>query len=282
MRRPLSLSLIAATGLLAGCESNVTVDLTDGPTDGAQQVVLDIDSVTLLADDNSTVTMALDNPGPVDLLAFRNGETFRLVGNETIAPDRYVGIALNFAATGSFVMLAGGTQATINTPTTRTYADIDISIDDLSNERLVIDLNTRFSLVDTGSGSFDLEPMVRALRPASGGTATGLVGAAFVEGTACAQGRAFGTGVAVYAFSGSGVTPADYIGQSNLIAADDVEPDAASGAYRYELHFLPAGSYTLALTCEADADEPDTDDAVDFTSSFNVSVPANDTVQANY
>ena len=282
MRAPRSLSLITAVGLLAGCESSITVDLTDGPTDGALEVVLDIDSITLLADDNSTVTMTLDNPGPVDLLAFRNGETFRLVGDEGIRAGRFVGIALNFASTGSFVTLAGGTQAAINTPSARTYADIDISFGDFDSERLVIDLNTRFSLVDTGAGTYDLEPMVRALRPAEGGIATGVVAAAIVEGTACAQGRPFGTGVAVYAFSGSGVTPADYIGQSNLIAADDVEPDAGSGEYRYELHFLPAGSYTLALTCEADEDDPATDDAVTFTSSGNVSVPADGTVQLNF
>jgi hypothetical protein len=275
------LSLIAATGLLAGCESRITVDLTDGPTDGAQEVVLDIDSITLLTDSNDTVTLALDTPGPVDLLAFRNGETYRLVQDERIDADRFVGIALDFASSGSFVRLANGTQVTINPPLTRTYADIDLTVSDVDDEELVIDLNTRFSLVDTGSGSFDLEPAVRALRPVEGGTATGLVSAAFVEGTACAQGRPFGTGVAVYAFSGTGVTLNDYVGQTNLIAADDVEPELASGAYRYELHFLPAGSYTLALTCEADEDDPATDDALTFPSSATVTVPADGTVQRN-
>jgi hypothetical protein len=278
----LHLSLIAAAGLLAGCESQITVDLTDGPTDGAQEILLDIDSITLLADDNSTVTLALDTPGPVDLLAFRNGETFRLVGGETIGSGHYVGVALNFASTGSSVTLADGSLATINPPVTRTYADIDISLGDFSSEHVVMDLNTRFSLAATGSGTYDLEPAVRALRPADGGIATGLVAATIVEGTACRQGRAIGTGVAVYAYKGSNVTPADYVGQTNLIAADDVEPDAASGEYRYELHFLPAGTYTLALTCEADEDDPATDDAVIFTSSGNVSVPASGTVQFNF
>ncbi len=276
------LSLIAVAGLLAGCESNITVDLTDGPTDGAQEVVLDIDSITLLTNDNSTVTLALDDPGPVDLLAFRNGQTLRLVDDERIDPDRFVGIALNFASTGSFVTLADGSEATINPPSTRTYADIDITVGDVDSEHLVLDLNTRFSLADTGSGSYDLEPVVRALRPVEGGTATGLVAAGIVEGTACVQGRSFGSGVAVYAYQGTGVTPNDYVGQASLIAADDVEPDAASSAYRYELHFLPAGSYTLALTCEADEDDPASDDAVVFTASGIVSVPANGTVQLDF
>ncbi len=280
--QPLHLSLFAAVALLSGCESQITVDLTDGPTDGALDVVLDIDSITLLADDNSTVTLALDTPGPVDLLAFRNGETLRLVSGEPVRADRFVGIALDFAGTGSFVTLAGGTQAAINPPSTRTYADIDITLGEFESERLVVDLNTRFSLVDTGTGTYDLEPAVRAARPSETGTVTGVVSTAIVEGIACAQGRPFGTGVAVYAFSGTGATLNDYVGQTNLVAADDVEPDSGSGAYRYELHFLPAGSYTLALTCEADEDDPATDDAVTFTSSGNVTVPSSGTVQRNF
>jgi len=278
----LHLSLIAVAALLAGCETHLTVDLTDGPTDGAQEAVLDIDSITLLAEDNSTVTLAIDDPGPVDLLAFRNGQALRLIDDESVSPDRFVGIALNFASTGSFVTLEDGSEATINVPTTRTFADIDLVLGEFESESLVIDLNLRFSLADTGSGDFDLDPVVRAVRPSEAGTITGLVATAIVESTACRAGRPIGTGVAVYAFSGSNVTPADYVGQTNLVAADDVEPDTSSGAYRYELHFLPAGSYTLALTCQADADDPATDDAVTFTASGNASVPAAGTVQFNF
>jgi hypothetical protein len=276
------LSLIAVATLLAGCETHLTVDLTDGPTDGAQEVVLDIDSITLLAEDNSTVTLAIDDPGPVDLLAFRNGQALRLIDDESVSPDTFVGIALNFASTGSFVTLEDGTEATINVPTTRTFADIDLVLGEFESESLVIDLNLRFSLADTGSGDFDLDPVVRAVRPSEAGTITGIVTAAIVESTACRAGRPIGTGVAVYAFSGSNVTPADYVGQATLVAADDVEPDTASGGYRYELHFLPAGSYTLALTCQADADDPATDDAVTFTASGNASVSATGTVQFNF
>ncbi len=279
---PLHLPLFAAFALLSGCETHLTVDLTDGPTDGAQEAVLAIDSITLLAEDNSTITLAIDDPGPVDLLAFRNGETLRLIGDETVRPDRFTGIALNFASTGSFVTLDDGSEAAINVPATRTFADIDLVLGEFESESLVIDLNLRFSLADTGSGDFDLDPVVRAVRPSEAGTVTGIVTAALVESTACRAGRPIGTGVAVYAFSGSNVTPADYVGQANLVGADDVEPDPASGAYRYELHFLPAGSYTLALTCQADADDPATDDAVTFTASGNASVSATGTVQFNF
>jgi hypothetical protein len=80
--------------------------------------------------------MGLEEPGPVDLLAFRNGETFRLVGPREVAPGRYVGVALDFAAGGSFVTLDDGSDVTINTPTARTFADIDVVVHDWESERL--------------------------------------------------------------------------------------------------------------------------------------------------
>jgi hypothetical protein len=272
---------LAALALLGACESHITVDLTDGPTDGVQEVVLDISHVALLTSGGNVVRLALDDPGPVDLLAFRNGETLRLVRERPIAPERFVGVALDFAAGGSFATLADGSEVAIDTPTSRTFADIDLTVHDWESERLLMDLNLRFSLVDTGAGTWDLVPRVRAVRPDISGTITGSVSTALVESAGCQAGRPAGTGVAVYAFEGSGVTPADYAGQDGLVAADDVEFDASLGQWRYQLHFLPAGDYTLALTCQADADDPTTDDAVVFEASLNASVPGAGTVTIN-
>jgi hypothetical protein len=281
--RPLTaLPALAALALLGGCESHLSVDLTDGPTDGAQEVVLDITHVALLTSGGDIVRLALDDPGPLDLLAFRNGETVRLVRERQIAPERFVGVALDFASSGSFVTLADGSEVAIDTPASRTFADIDLTVDDWESELLLVDLNLRFSLVDTGTGSYDLVPMVRAVRPDISGTVIGSVATATVESVGCLDGRPAGTGVAVYAFEGSGVTPADYVGQAGLIAADDVEFDASLGQWRYQLHFLPAGDYTLALTCQADDDDPTTDDAVAFEASADVTVLGVSTLTLNF
>jgi len=278
----LPLSLIAAAGVLAGCEAQLTVDLTDGPTDTADEVVLAVTHVALQTDTGDVERFAVEDATPVDLLLFRRGQTHRLVTSQDIPNGDYVGIALEYAATGSFVTRNDGSQVTVNTPTVRRFTDIDLSVTDLDSKDLVLALNLRFSLVDTGAGSYDLEPVMRAARPASTGTVTGLIATSAVESTACQAGRTAGEGVAVYAFRGTGATPADFVGQDNLIESDDVAFDAAASAYRYELHFLPAGDYTLALTCQADADDPSDDDVVDFEDTLNVSVTADGTVQANF
>src|ERR671925_650325 len=82
--------------LLCGCENKLTIELTDGPTDGAQEVVLDLASVKLITDDDEIVELSLEDGDPIDLLAFQKGETFTLVGDRNVDPDHYVGIALEF------------------------------------------------------------------------------------------------------------------------------------------------------------------------------------------
>lgn len=265
---------------LCGCEPQLTVDLTDGPTDSATEVVLDVTHVALLTAGNEVVRLPVADGTPVDLLLYRRGDTYRLLGSEGFDSGRYVGIALDFASTGSYVTRDDGAQVTINPPAGNDFAPIDVDVGNLDEVRLVIDLNLRFSLVDTGSGTYDLEPVWRAVQPGAAGAIDGAVAATVVESDGCRAGRPVAEGVAVYVFRGSGVTPGDYVGQADLIDAADVAPDGAG--YRYSVHFLPAGDYTLALTCQADADDPVTDDAVTFEASQDVTVTAGGTAIADF
>jgi hypothetical protein len=275
------LPLAAALALLGGCEAKLTVDLTDGPIETADEVVLDVTRVALQTEDGDVVTLALDDDAPIDLLLFQKGETYRLVDNRDLDTGRYTGIALDFGP-DSFVTRDDGTEIEVNTPTTRDFAPIDLDIEDLDEERLVLDLSLRFSLVDTGSGSYDLEPVWRGVRPGETGEISGAVATAFVESTGCQAGRPAAEGVAVYLFEGAGATPNDYAGQASLIDAASVAFDTAAGEYRYSLHFVPAGDYTLALTCQADADDPAADDTVAFDADADVTVPAGGTVTQDF
>lgn len=281
--RPKSLTrLLPLIALLSGCESSLTVDLTDGPVDDADEVVLNLKSVKLLTEDDEVVTLSLDDDTPFNLLDYRNGATYRLVSGASVDNQRYVGIALVFDSDGSYVTRSDGGVVTIETPSVLDFSDIDLTIGDQDDKDLVLDLNLRFSLIDTGTGTYDLEPVVRAVQPGSTGTITGAVAASIVEGDDCRQGRALTAGVAVYAFEGSSATPADYDGQNSLVDAASVALDDASGDYRYELHYLPEGSYTLALTCEADEDDPAAADGIAFEDSDTVTVDAGETSELDF
>jgi hypothetical protein len=65
----------------------------------------------------------------------------------------------------------------------------------------------------------------------------------------------------VYVFAGS-VTPDDDDGSGDSVMA--VTPDTSGGpnvAAPYKATFLPPGTYTVAYTCNADKDNPTTDDS---------------------
>ena len=42
--------------------------------------------------------------------------------------------------------------------------------------------------------------------------------------------------------------------------------------YEYQLDFIEPGDYTIAFTCQALDDDPETDDDIEFAESANISV----------
>ncbi len=85
----------------------------------------------------------------------------------------------------------------------------------------------------------------------------------------------------VYLFDGFDVTPDD-INQLNPnvepVATADINYDATSGSYMYNLAFLPAGDYTIAATCNANMDLLESDNNLHFFDIKNVTVLANNTI----
>jgi hypothetical protein len=64
------------------------------------------------------------------------------------------------------------------------------------------------------------------------------------------------------------VTPDDTGSATPPFASARVQ--AAGAAFEYHVGWLPAGSYTAALTCQAADDDPETDDSLSFLSQANV------------
>lgn len=276
---------LLALSLLTGCEADLSVDLTDGPVDDADAVVLGLTGVTLLTDAATTVSVPFGETRELDLLRYRSGATYRLIDGEAIANARYVGVALNFANGRSYVERSDGAIVAVETPDTLEFAELDLSLGENDEARIVLDLNLRFSLVDqtASTGSYALQPVLRAVQPDAAGTVQGVVAAGIVESDDCRQDRATTRGVAIYAFSGLNVTPADFAGLAGgPMDAAPVLLDTDSGLYRYSLHFLPAGSYTLALTCEADREDPVTADGLVFEAPANVTLDAGETATVNF
>jgi hypothetical protein len=94
------------------------------------------------------------------------------------------------------------------------------------------------------------------------------------------------TGCSAYVYAGHDVTVDDYYDDSPVTSTASVKYDTATSAYRYVVGAVVGGTesapeaYTVAVTC--DADDPETDDSLDFTAGQNADVVAGQTETADF
>lgn len=280
-RRLRTALLVIALGLvLAGCDARFTADLaTDAPADpDISSVGVNVRGLEFRRDDGSNVTLEFRSGELVDLIDLQDGDPLRLFTDEQLPAGRYTGARLLFeededentvtAGNGEFpLLLANGD-----------FAAVDFLVEDgeRSQEKLTLMLDLRQSLsFDDRQDEYTLKPRLRAIRTDD---------AARIEGTvtvACPVGTSLATGGAIYLFSGADVKPDDLdgAGAEPLATTRVVDPVIASP--RYALRFVPAGNYTLALTCKGDEDVLGADDDLAFRNVANVQIDANEVLQRN-
>jgi hypothetical protein len=266
MNRPAAAPLtVAVLGLLlSGCDPQFTADLTtDPPADpDITAVQVNLRGLEFRQSDGSLPTLEFRSGERVDLLKlWSDREPMRLFTDEELPAGQYTGVRLlfdedvdqNIVATqeGDFpLVLEDGDFAAV---------DFRVDEDDNDEEALTLMLDLRQSLrFGETDEEYTLAPRLRAVRTAD---------AARIEGDitfSCPSGTSLSTGGAVYAFEGQDVEPDDLDGLAPEPLATTRVDDTLTLQPRYELRFLPAGDYTLALTCRGDEDLLGVDDNLDF------------------
>ncbi|WP_161829916.1 DUF4382 domain-containing protein [Steroidobacter agaridevorans] len=274
------LGVLGLLALLAGCEGEVTMDLgTELPADpNITQVVADIRGLEFTKSGGGTETMEFRGSEQVDLidLADDNG-VLRLFTSEQLSEGTYTGVRLLFdedRADDAFVSTFAGTQFPLNLADSAP-ASLSFQIEDneSSSESFTLLLDLRKSLsFDEDTDEYTLTPTLRAVESSEMSRIEGNVSVTCLSGT-LERG-------AVYLFQNSDVTPDDIDGAG-------VEPFATSpiftvgGGFVYALRYLPAGSYTMAVTCIGNDDEPLTDEDLLFRNVVNVDVDDGETITRN-
>jgi len=138
---------------------------------------------------------------------------------------------------------------------------------------IVIDWDLRKALSDpAGQPGLHLRPALRVTNMAAYGTLTGTVAEALVNDGSCTNDLAMDTGNAVYVYAGVVDTPGDIGDPTNDPLTTATVSQSESGTYVYEVNFLSVGEYTAAFTCQADDDDPETDDPIEFPVSNTFSI----------
>lgn len=265
---------------LTGCEGTFTGDLaTDAPADpDIAEVRVDLRGLRFQKSGGGTTTLEFNDPEPVDLLDFADGDPMRLFTDEPLPDGSYTGVRLLFEdagdVDGTVVDAEGGEFPLVLGD--GAYADVGFTVNNDENSShtltLVLDLRQTLSF-DTNDDEYTLTPTVRSVQTGKAARITGLVT------MDCPDGESLERGGAVYLFEGRDVVPDDLDGAGAEPYATTRVLDPGTGDFEYALRHLEPGDYTLALTCEGNDDELGDDELLSFHKARNVSLDSDETLE---
>jgi hypothetical protein len=286
----LSAALFLITACGGGGESESTAEfgrmnlnITDSPVADAAKVVVQFTGVEIKASaEGAPEVFDFAAPRQIDLWALNGGGSEILLQDETLPAGAYEWIRLKVNAgrdaSDSYIELKDGSRHALFIPSGNETGlklvqgflvgagqTVDFTID--------VDLHRSVIRPPGLGGPYILRPALRLINNFDVGQIEGKV-AASIAADDCTP--------AVYLYAGSGVVPDDVGSPTAPLATTFVKLDEASGEYRYRLAFVPAGNYTVALTCDADEDEADADDAIEFIGPQNATVAAGQTTQIDF
>lgn len=276
MRRLIFLPLALA---LSACDqAEITVRITDAPADAINVAFIAIEGVDVEAEDGSFTRFDFDPPRRIDIAGLRQGRSETLVQNASIDAGDFSGLRLRFAPdfvppdaiNPDPIVLDNGTTATLDYVRESIRVALAFSVDELERETVLLDVDLRASLLqdddDLAANRFRFDPVIRAIRQSDAGDIQGTVAADLVNQSPCFP--------AVYLYRGRDAettTLADRDPPLNSRQLDNLS--VAGGSFRFSN--LAAGGYTVAFTCDADADDPEADaPEVDFLAVRSLDVDA--------
>jgi hypothetical protein len=272
------LGAVLMLALLAGCEGDVTMDLTtEQPADPTiTQVVADVRGLEFRTSGGGTETLEFTDSQQLDFMLYADdADTLRLFTSEEMSEGTYTGVRLLFdedRADEAFVTDTDGTEFPM-TLAEGDYASLAFELEDResNSESFTLMLDLRQSLTfDDDSDEYTFTPVLRAVASDDISSIEGNVA------VNCPAGDTIGEG-AVYLFQGNDVTPDD-------LDASGVEPfatapvltSADNSSFFYSLRVLPEGDYTLALTCIGNDEDAATDEDLEFRNIINVELDNNE------
>jgi len=261
---------VSACGGSDGAGSGqMQLSVADAPVDGAEAVVVKFTGVELTGNSGNPVTINFAQPKTIDLLK-DSGTATAVLFNQPIPAGKYGQIRLMVVADGdpsnSYIILSDGTMHSLQVPSGSETGYKLVSGFTVPSGGVVdytIDFDLRKDLTcPTGQAPVcTLKPADRLIDNTAVGNIQGVVSNTLIP-NGCTPG--------VYLYSGTVTAPEDMnssapLTDTNLPSSSKAPAADSQPPYYYQFTFLPPGSYTVAFTCQADADDPDkADSAVTF------------------
>ncbi|MDA3920123.1 MAG: DUF4382 domain-containing protein [Salinisphaera sp.] len=289
----------------ASSTGSVSLAATDAPVDGVSQVQVTFDAIGLKPHGKPMQMITLDTPDVIsNLLDLTDGNASPpILDGRAVPAGQYDYIRLYIAprAPDSFVVEDNGGQHDLLLPGQQAnnnaqrflQLNTGFTVPAGGTADFTIDFQLRKALVKAPGqkGDYFLRPSLRLINNVEAGTIKGTVADSLVQDASCSNDLVADKGDAVYLYAGNPQTLGDvYInsqGQpvdpaTNPLVTAEVKQNPDTGAYEFTLGFVKAGAYTLAFTCQALADQPETADSISLIQSQTVTVKANTPTTVNF
>lgn len=282
-------STTAAGGGRGGTEYGfITLSITDAPIDYATEVWVQFNGVEFMPSSEShnqtPILVMLDSPLTINLLELQGNKSKTLLTNEILPTGLYDWVSLKVSAVkdgvmDSYIVLDDGTVHELDMP-----ADSEIGLTIVGGLEVIantpsaktIDFDLRKSIVMTSLNDFKIMPVLYLVDDDESGAIEGTIRLKELISSNCSDFNPV-TGNAVYLFKDFNASVDDIDGNgAEPFASALVEYDHAAsgglGGFAYSFGFIPYGQYTAVFTCEADLDDPTSDDVIRFSSTRNINV----------
>ena len=234
------------------------------PADGAPHVVVVFTGVELTGNGGNPVTINFASPKSIDLVT-QSGTASAVLFDQPIPAGSYGQVRLMVQADGSsnnsYIVLADGSMHGLRIPSgaetgLKLVSGFTVPSSGVVDYTIDFDLRQAITCPPGQGPACLLKPALRLVDNTTVGNIQGQITSTLPAG--CTPG--------VYLYSGTVVRPEDM--NSGAPATDTNQPIASkvpvattSPPYYYQFTFLTPGSYTVAFTCQAAKDNPDTADA---------------------
>lgn len=260
--------------------SSLTISITDAVVDSAAKVVVQFSGLTIKAESAADIEYNFESPRSIDLLSLQGTVFEDLISDQVIPVGKYTSIRLHVnvedGVDDTYIELTDGSRHELSIPS-GSQSGLKINrgfeLTETEDLHLMIDFDLRKSVVLSNNG-YKLRPTLRLVNMDDVQHISGDIDAPFLGAPNCSDSDPE-TGNAVYLFEGYDIVADDIDNQEpNPLTSAAVHLNSASGQYEYTIAFMPPGEYTLAFTCQADLDNPETDDAIIFSYSENIQLEA--------
>ena len=296
-----------------GTQGTLSLQVTDAPVDQAEHVWVEFGEIELKPADGPSITFQPEETGRIDLLALSGGGAEALLEEVDLPAGQYNWIRLHDLAVTlekadetidqPNVWVPSGAQTGL-----KLVSPFTVPVNDSLSLTVDFDLRKAVHTIAAQPPAGPLRGYDYRLRPALRLVDTSETGAiaGSVDNAISSEGCGFSdgddpAGAAVYVYSGHDLTTLGDVYVEDTSEGDDADSSdqLAEGndspvtvapvryndtraEYRYRAAFLNAGDYTVAFTCDASDDQPDTtDDAPPFGNPAEVTVNAGEVTEAD-